>query len=87
MNISLNADQEIFIQEQIARGNYQSADELIDSALKALAQKQREYNVWMQDVRVKVDAAAASLERGEGLDGEVVVNQILNRFQAAREGQ
>lgn len=87
MNISLNADQEIFIQEQIARGNYQSADELIDSALKALAQKQREYNVWMQDVRVKVDAAAASLERGEGLDGEVVVNQILNRFQAAREAQ
>jgi antitoxin ParD1/3/4 len=87
MNISLNADQELFIQEQIARGNYQSADELIDSALKALAQKQREYNVWMQDVRVKVDAAAASLERGEGLDGEVVVNQILNRFQAAREGQ
>jgi len=83
MNISLNADQEIFIQEQIARGNYQSADELIDSALKALAQKQREYNVWMQDVRVKVDAAAASLERGEGLDGEVVVNQILNRFQSA----
>jgi antitoxin ParD1/3/4 len=87
MNISLNADQELFIQEQIARGNYQSADELIDSALKALAQKQREYNVWMQDVRVKVDAAAASLERGEGLDGEVVVNQILNRFQAAREAQ
>ena len=39
----------------------------------------------IEETRQKVDFAIAELERGEGLDGETVVNEILERFQKARE--
>ncbi len=87
MNISLKPEQEQFVQEQLAQGQYQSADEVVAKALKLLQQKQQEYEAWKEDVRAKVDEAVASLERGEGLDGETIVNQILERFQKAREAQ
>lgn len=87
MNISLKPEQEQFVQEQLAHGKYKTADEVIAQALKLLEEKQREYESWVEDVRAKVDEATASLERGEGLDGETVVNQILERFQKAREAQ
>jgi len=87
MNITLRPEQEQFIQTQITHGKYKSADEVIAQALKVLEEKQHEYKAWSEEVRAKVNEAAASLERGEGLDGEAVVNDILERFQKAREAR
>jgi len=36
MNISLNSEQEKFIQSQIAKGKYTNIQQVIDSALKLL---------------------------------------------------
>ena len=37
----------------------------------------------IEETRQKVDFAIAELERGEGLDGETVVNEILEKFKKA----
>jgi len=60
---------------------------VISKALKLLEKQDKEYQEWVEETRQKVDVAIAELERGEGLDGETVVMQILDRFQKAREGQ
>jgi hypothetical protein len=40
---------------------------------------------WVKSVREKVTIAIAEIDRGEGLDGETIVNQILERFRIAQE--
>ncbi|QLE56945.1 type II toxin-antitoxin system ParD family antitoxin [Nostoc sp. TCL26-01] len=87
MNITLKPEIEQFIQAQLATGRYANAEEVISKALKLLEKQDKEYQEWVEETRQKVDVAIAELERGEGLDGETVVMQILDRFQKARESQ
>ena len=46
---------------------------------------QSEYDEWVTETRNKVDVAIAEIERGEGLDGETVITEILEKFKKARE--
>jgi hypothetical protein len=52
--------------------------------LAELEEEQQAENVWVEDVRSKVDAAILASERTPPLDGETFVNQILERFQGNR---
>jgi antitoxin ParD1/3/4 len=42
---------------------------------------------WVAEVLDRVNIAKAEIDRGEGLDGETVVNGILDRFRQAKERQ
>ncbi|MFN6563525.1 MAG: type II toxin-antitoxin system ParD family antitoxin [Nostoc sp. ChiSLP01] len=85
MNIQLKPEHEQFIQAQIASGKFTNADEVIDVAFQLLEKLNSEYVQWVEETRQKVDVAVAEIERGEVLDGETVVMQILEKFQKARE--
>jgi antitoxin ParD1/3/4 len=87
MNIKLKPEHEQFIQAQIASGKFTNADEVIDVAFQIFAKFNSEYIQLVEETRQKVDVAIAELDRGEGLDGETVVMQILKKFQKARENQ
>lgn len=87
MNIQIKPEHEQFIQAQIATGKYKNPEEVADIAFKLLEKLNDEHNQWIEETRQKVDVAIAELERGEGLDGETVVTQILERFQKARSRQ
>ncbi|MBD1929657.1 type II toxin-antitoxin system ParD family antitoxin [Trichocoleus sp. FACHB-90] len=85
MSISLKPEQEQFIQEQLKTGKYQTVDQVIIEAFRLLEERDKDYEQWVQETREKIDAAAASLDRGEGQDGEEVVNRILERFRQVRQ--
>jgi antitoxin ParD1/3/4 len=87
MKITLGSEQEQFIQEQLAQGQFQSANEVVATALQLLERQQRDYQVWVEDVRVKVDEAAQELERGEGISLDTVVDKLQGKFRKAREDQ
>jgi antitoxin ParD1/3/4 len=87
MYIQLKPEHEQFIQAQIATGKYEQPEEVIDIAFRLLEKLNTEYAQWIEETRQKVDVAIEELERGEGLDGETVVMEILERFQTAREVQ
>jgi antitoxin ParD1/3/4 len=87
MNITLGSEQEQFIQEQLAQGQFQSANEVVATALQLLERQQRDYQAWVEDVRVKVDEAAQELERGEGISLDTVVDELQGKFRKAREAQ
>ncbi|MCU0571244.1 MAG: type II toxin-antitoxin system ParD family antitoxin [Oculatellaceae cyanobacterium Prado106] len=87
MEILLKPEQQQFVQAQIASGKFTNADEVVDVAFRLLEKLGNEYSQWIEETREKIDLARVELERGEGLDGETVVHQILDRFQQAREAQ
>ncbi|WP_309738486.1 MULTISPECIES: type II toxin-antitoxin system ParD family antitoxin [unclassified Chamaesiphon] len=84
MNIALSPEQEQFIQSQIDRGRFKSAEEAVAQAFKLL-EREREYQSWIEDTRQKVDVAIAELDRGEGVELDLVIERLQQKFQSARE--
>lgn len=84
MKITLKPEQERFIQTQINSGKFTNADQVIDLAFQLLEKLNTEYQEWIIETRQKVDIAITELDNGEGLDGETVVNDILDRFRQVR---
>jgi antitoxin ParD1/3/4 len=85
MNIALKPEQEQFIQSQIDRGRFKSADEAVSQAFKLLEKQEREYQSWIEDTRQKVEVAVAELDRGEGVELDLVIDRLHQKFQSAKE--
>ncbi|MDY6783856.1 MAG: type II toxin-antitoxin system ParD family antitoxin [Cyanobacteriota bacterium] len=81
MNIRLKPEHEQFIQSQVASGNFTDREEVIDTAFRLLKKLQGEYKQWIEETRNKIDIGIAELDRGEGLDGEIVLSEILEKFK------
>ena len=81
MNIQLKPEDEQFIQAQIARGKYESPEEVISKALKLLDEWEKGYQNWVEETRQKVEVAVEQLERGEGIEGEVVVERLRSKLR------
>lgn len=84
MNIALKPEQEQFIQSQIDRGRFKSADEAVSQAFKLLEDRER-YQSWIEDTRQKVEVAVAELDRGEGVELDLVLDRLQQKFQSAKE--
>ena len=54
---------------------------MLDTAFRLLEKLHGEYEQWLEDTREQVKVGTAELDRGEGLDGEAVVTEILERFK------
>jgi antitoxin ParD1/3/4 len=85
MNIALQPEQEQFVKAQIDRGRFKSADDAVLQAFKLLEEKYQDYENWIEDTRQKVDVAVAELDRGEGVELDLVVDQLQQKFQSAKE--
>jgi antitoxin ParD1/3/4 len=77
MSITLNPEQETIVANLIATGGFQTTDEVLQVALKLLEKERQSYQTWLTETREKVQEGIASLDRGEGVDGETVVNDLL----------
>jgi antitoxin ParD1/3/4 len=60
---------------------------VIARALQVLERQQQDYQIWVEEVREKVDEAAQSLARGERIPLEVVADRMQAKFREAREAQ
>lgn len=85
MNIALKPEYQQFIQSQIEKGNYANADEVISAAFRLLEERERRYEQWLEETRKKVAVGIEQLNRGEKLDGEVVIAQLQAKLRKARE--
>ena len=57
MSITLTTNQENFIQTKLQAGKYQSAEEILEVALRLLDEYDRSDAEWVDDVRNKIDDA------------------------------
>ncbi|WP_292791165.1 type II toxin-antitoxin system ParD family antitoxin [Nostoc sp. NMS7] len=70
--------------EELARGK---AEEVISKALKLVLEWEKGYQQWVGETREKVEVAIEQLDRGEGIDGEVVLEQLREKLRKAKEAQ
>ena len=87
MNIILKPEQEALIRAKLQSGQYQTIDDVIQAALDLLDKQDKAYEEWVIETRAKVDEGIASLERGEGIDSETFVNQLLSKLKLAKEAR
>jgi antitoxin ParD1/3/4 len=87
MNITLSPEQMQLIEAQLAQGSFSSPSEVITKALQTLAQTQKHYSEWEEEVRQSIKEAEAELSRGEGIPLETVREQLQEKFRKAREVQ
>jgi antitoxin ParD1/3/4 len=85
MSITLNTEQETIVANLIATGGFHNADEVLQVALKLLEAERQSYQLWVAETRTKVQKGIESLDRGEGVDGETVVNDLLVKLRQAKE--
>jgi antitoxin ParD1/3/4 len=81
MSITLNPEQETIVANLIATGGFQTTDEVLQVALRLLETERQSYQAWVAETREKVQEGIASLDRGESVDGETVVNDLLANWQ------
>ncbi|GCL39455.1 MAG: type II toxin-antitoxin system ParD family antitoxin [Sphaerospermopsis kisseleviana] len=85
MNIQIEPELEKIIQAQIATGRYANPEDVISKALKLLLEWDKGYQQWVEETREKVDVAIEQLDRGEGIEGDVVIAQLRDKLRQARE--
>lgn len=81
MNIILNQKIEYLIQQQITSGKYNSVNDVIEEAL-TLLQKKDEYDRLVEEIASKIDIATEQLDKGEGIDGELAIQQLREELRA-----
>jgi antitoxin ParD1/3/4 len=84
MNVSLTPELENFVQTKVTSGRYTSASEVVREALRLLEEHDKARAAQLQEFRSEVDRRLASLDQGEGLDGETVFNQIRAKSEQRR---
>lgn len=85
MSTIVTPDQERFIQTKLQTGKYDSAEEVLEIALRLLDEYDRAEAEWVEDIRAKIDAAVEASEHTAPVDGETFVNGILERFRQAKQ--
>jgi antitoxin ParD1/3/4 len=85
MNINLKPNQEQFIQEQLKSGRFSNAEQIIDAAFQLLETLNEDYWQWVEETRQRIDIAITELDNGEGLEGQTVINNILDKFKQAQQ--
>jgi antitoxin ParD1/3/4 len=87
MIVTLSSEQESIVTDLIATGSFQTAEEVLQAALRLLETERQSYQTWIAETRENVQEGIESLDRGEGIDGETVMNELLAKLQRAKEAQ
>ncbi|MBD2384440.1 ribbon-helix-helix domain-containing protein [Cylindrospermum sp. FACHB-282] len=80
MNIQIKPELEQIIAAQIATGRYANPEDVISKALKLLLEWEQGYQQWVEETREKVDVAIEQLDRGEGIHGDIVIEQLRDKL-------
>lgn len=84
MNLSLKAELEEFVQQEINKGKYTNPNEVIEAALNLLS-RQNSDDRWKLEIGEKIDVAITQIDRGEGLNGDEVFASLRSKLQTAKE--
>ncbi len=85
--MTLTPEQEKIVQDLLVTGRFHNVSEVIQAALHLLEEDNYVYQVWVDETRTKINEGIASLERGEKIDGETFVNQLLADLQQVKIAQ
>ncbi len=76
LNVSLTPELARFVDGQVKGGLYCTASEVIREGLRMLAERERLRDMRREEFRKKVQLGVDQLDRGEGLDGDEVFDEL-----------
>ncbi|MGF1600778.1 MAG: type II toxin-antitoxin system ParD family antitoxin [Thermosynechococcaceae cyanobacterium] len=81
MSITLNLEQETIVAQLVETGSFKNANEVLQVALKLLEAERESYQAWLSTTQAQVKEGIESLDRGEGIEGTTVVNDLLAQLR------
>jgi antitoxin ParD1/3/4 len=78
MTVDLSPELEELIEKQVKSGHYSSASEVLQDALLLLEHRDELRGPVRKELQKKIALGLASLERGEGVDGEEFFTQLAD---------
>jgi antitoxin ParD1/3/4 len=81
LNVSLTPELEQFVQERVASGRYQTASEVVREGLRLLELQERDRDAAYKALKAKLKRGAEQAERGEVVDGEEFLEQLIDRLE------
>ena len=90
MNVSLKAEWEAFIQEQVAAGEYDTASEVVRAGLRLLKREAEERRAKVEAFKAAIAEGVEQARRGELHDANAVLDDILgaiDRKAAAKRAE
>jgi antitoxin ParD1/3/4 len=82
LNVSLTPELEQFVQERVASGRYQTASEVVREGLRLLELQERDRDAAYKALKAKLKRGAEQAERGEVVDGEEFLEQLIGRLES-----
>jgi len=90
MNVSLTPELEKFVQKEVAGGLYQTASEVVRAGLRRLKEDKkphpRELPSTLKELEDDLARSIASIDRGEGIDGEEAFRRFQKKIKARGRG-
>ena len=78
MTVNLTPELEQLVANKVQSGRYNSANEVVLEALRFMEQKDELRAVQLHELRSRIDEGLAQAERGEGVDGEVFMQGLID---------
>ena len=76
MTVTLTAEQEKFIAEQVGSGHYQSAADVIAQSLGMLRAQEEFIRSNATELREKITSGLQQIQRGETVDGKTAIAKL-----------
>jgi antitoxin ParD1/3/4 len=70
MNVHLTPELETLVHNKVKTGRYNSASEVVREALRLFEERERIRELQIRGLQKRINQGWASLERGEGVEGE-----------------
>jgi antitoxin ParD1/3/4 len=81
MNIQLKPEQEKFIQDKIASGEYSNANDVITEAFRLLEIRERK----LKELQAKIAVGTEQIVNGQLTDGEQVFARLQEKINRVKE--
>ena len=87
MRLLLSPEFQVFLDEQIQSGKYQSEEDLYRTALQAFADREQFLQAKRQELREAVRIGTEQADRGEKMDGETVMDSFRQKLEQWRQAE
>jgi len=86
MTVTLTAEQEKFVAEQLDSGHYRSADDIITQSLGMLRAQEEFIRSNVTELREKITSGMEQIRRGEVIDGKTAIQNLREKLQRRERG-
>ena len=87
MTVTLTAEQEQFIAEQLKDGHYRSASDVVAQSLGMMRAQEEFIRSNVVELREKIASGVEQIRRGEVVDGRTAIQNLRKKLHQRKRGE